>query len=244
MTNIKLIIEYNGLEYHGWQRQPNGLTIQEVLEESIKKITGETCVLTASGRTDAGVHAIAQTANFHTRTKIPPENIKKGLNAILPSDITIIDSCYVPVEFHARFNAKTKQYRYIILNRPYKSSFQYRYSWFIPYALDIEVMIKGMYYLKGEHDFSSFRASSCEANDAVRTINRLDVCKKDDTIIFDIEGNGFLKHMVRNIIGTLVDAGRGKIYYKDIKKILESKDRRNAGVTAPAHGLFLMGVKY
>ncbi len=244
MKNIMILIEYDGTNYHGWQRQPNGNTIQEVIENSILKISSEKIGIIASGRTDAGVHAYGQVANLKTSASIDDLSFLKALNSMLPKDIVIKELSTVSDDFHARYSAKSKIYKYIILNRPYPSSFYYRYSWYIPYPLDITLMRKGAAILKGMHDFSSFRAASCEAKDSVRTLSRLDIYNEEDRIVFYLEGNGFLKHMVRNIIGTIVRVGKGKISPDEIMDILASRDRRNAGPTAPPQGLFLVSVSY
>lgn len=240
--NIKLIIEYDGLGYQGWQRQLTGPTVQEVIEAAIAKMVSEKVALTASGRTDSGVHAKCQIANFFTNSDIPPESFKKALNSLLPPDIAIIDASYVPLSFHSRHAARMKHYRYRVLSRGHKSAFEHPYSWFIPYKLDIEKMTEGGKFLVGELDFSSFRSSSCEAKSTIKTIYSIDIFKEGDIIIFDIKGDGFLKQMVRNIVGTLISVGCGKIAPEGIKKILEKKDRRAAGPTAPAKGLSLMEI--
>ncbi len=239
-----IVIEYDGANYHGWQRQPNDITIQEVIEKSLLKITGEKIGIIASGRTDAGVHAYGQVASLKTSANIDDPSLLKALNSVLPKDIVIKGLSTVSDDFHARYSARSKIYKYIILNRPYPSSFYYRYSWYIPYPLDMTLMRKGAAILKGRHDFSSFRAASCEAKDPVRTLSRLDIYNEDDRIIFYLEGNGFLKHMARTIIGTMVRVGKGKMSPDKVMDILVSGDRRNAGPTAPPQGLFLVSVSY
>lgn len=244
MRNIKFVIEYDGTDYSGWQYQPNAGTIQGVMEERIGRIINEKVTLTASGRTDAGVHALNQVANFRTEKEISCEALQKGLNALLPTDIVVKEIVEVDKDFHSRFSAAGKVYIYQILNRSYPSALLNRYSWFIRYPLDIDLMNKAAVHLIGEHDFSSFRASSCGAPHPVKTVRSALFRKERDLLVFEIEATGFLHHMVRNIVGTLVDVGMGRRTTGSIRELLERKDRRLAGVTAPPHGLFLKEVKY
>lgn len=259
MRNIKLTIQYDGTNYHGWQFQPNGISIQQVIEEAIHSITQEEPSLTASGRTDAGVHALSQVANFKTHSMLNTDKMQKGLNSILPKDIVILDAQEVPLNFQARICAKKKLYRYDIYNSPFPDAFSFKYAKFIPYFLNIPSMKIASQHFLGTHDFSAFRSSSCEAKTTVRTIYKIDVSQKfydnsknnPDELSFspcminiEVEGNGFLKNMVRNIVGTLMEVGRKKLASEDIKKILASGDRKNAGPTAPPHGLYLVKVFY
>ncbi|MBI3600868.1 MAG: tRNA pseudouridine(38-40) synthase TruA [Nitrospinae bacterium] len=244
MRNIKLLIEYDGTNYHGWQRQPNGITIQEIMENTLFKITSEKTTIIASGRTDSGVHALGQVANFKTVSLMEDISFLKAFNSILPRDIVIKDAVTVDDKFNARYSAKSKVYRYCILNRSYPSSFDYRYSWLIRQPLDADAIKEAAAFLIGTHDFSSFRSSSCEAKDPIRTLHRSDIEKSGDKIFLWCEADGFLKQMVRNIVGTLVYAGKDKFKPHTMKKILENRNRSSAGPTAPPQGLFLVEVKY
>jgi tRNA pseudouridine38-40 synthase len=244
MRNIKIIVEYDGTEYHGWQRQPNGITIQEILEEKIASITQEKITLIGSGRTDAGVHAIGQVANFRTESGIEPENLLRGINSMLPSDIAVKDLRDVDDEFHSRYSAKSKVYDYKIHNTDVRSALFRNYSWHLYGDLDLESMRKGSCCLLGEHDFSSFCAANSDSHNHVRNVIACSIAVDHKTIIVTIEADGFLRYMVRNIIGTLVDVGRGKTTPETFKEIMGSKDRTNAGITAPPRGLFLREVKY
>lgn len=244
MRNIKLIIEYDGTDYHGWQLQPNARTIQGVMEEKIGRIVNEKVVLSASGRTDAGVHALNQVANFRTESGISCEALHRGLNALLPPDIVIKEASEVDKDFHSRYSSKGKIYIYQILNRSYPSALLNRFSWPIRCPLDIGLMNEAAAHIIGEHDFSSFRASSCGAPHPVKTVNAAWFRKEEELLIFEIEATGFLHHMVRNIVGTLVDVGMGKRMPGWFKDVLTLRDRKVAGVTAPPQGLFLKDVKY
>ena len=245
MRNIKLLIEYDGTNYHGWQVQPNGLTIQEVIEKRIEVMTGEHVRLIASGRTDAGVHALGQVANFRTSASIPVEGLWWGLNSLLPPDIVIQSAEEVEAEFHAQHRVKRKTYRYLILNGKVPSAIYRNYSWHIPLPLDVSAMQDAAGMLLGKKDFSTFRAADPDSNDAVREIFRAGwLMKEGNFLAFTIEADGFLKYMVRNIVGTLVEVGKGKIRAEEFRRILEARDRRQAGNTAPAQGLFLVEVIY
>ena len=244
MRNIKLLIEYDGTNYHGWQRQLNAITIQEIMENILFKITSEKTPIIASGRTDSGVHALGQVANFKTASQMDDISFKKAFNSILPKDIVVKDTVTIDDSFHSQHSAKSKIYRYCILNRSYPSSFDYRYSWLIRQPLDLDAMREASTFLIGTHDFSSFRSSTCEAKDPVRTMIRLDIERDRDTILLYFEADGFLKQMVRNIMGTLVYVGNGRFKPQTMKKILENKNRTSAGPTAPPQGLFLVEVKY
>ncbi len=245
MRNIKLIIEYDGTNYQGWQVQAKGATIQGIIEEKLSTITEERIHLAGSGRTDSGVHALAQVANFKTKSQLDVRSIQKALNSLLPPDIVIQRAEEVEDDFHARKAAMGKVYEYRILNRELRSAFHHGYAWHIPQKLDLEEMRKATRILIGEHDFSSFRSVGTPTRTAIREINRAEWKKDRDGLIrFEIEANGFLKQMVRAIVGTLVEVGRGKIDSGEFQKILDSKDRKMAGPTAPAHGLFLKEVKY
>jgi len=245
LKNFKLIIEYDGTAYHGWQKQASERTIQAEIEKAIEKMTAQRVILTGSGRTDAGVHARGQVANFLCETGLRPQNFEMGLTSILPEDI-IIRSCQsVDNKFHARFHATSKVYRYRILNTSIPAGIGRQYSWYIRRELDLEAMRRAIQYIVGEHDFKAFEAAGSPRSHTVRRVIKADLLKKKYHYrFFDIEANGFLRFMVRNIVGTLVDTGLSKITPEDFQKVLLSRDRRLAGATAPPNGLFLMEVKY
>ena len=258
MRNIRLQIEYAGTDYAGWQIQNRGssATIQETIEKVLEKILQEKVKVVGSGRTDAGVHALSQAANFKTNSRMFPAKIQQALNGLLPGDIRIKKANYADNDFHACYSARSKIYRYIILNSKVSSVFLKRFSWHIPYKLDIALMRKEAKALIGRHDFSSFCASGSSAKTRIRTIKRIAIKEAVPAeggsayggscplIIIEIEANGFLYNMARNIVGTLVEIGRGRLGALSMDKILLAKDRRTAGSTAPARGLFLVKVKY
>ena len=251
LRNISLTIEYDGTNYFGWQTQRlpasscirlKKKTIQETIEKSLRIILREKVSLTASGRTDAGVHAEAQVANFRTNSVLPLNKIQLSLNSLLPENIAVIGIKEMPLDFHARFNAQAKLYRYTIVNRKHRSVFLNKYAWHCYFPLDIALMKREARCLVGRHDFMSFKSSGGDADSTVRTIQQLKVEKKNDFILVSARSDGFLYNMVRNIVGTLVDIGRGRL--KGMKRILQKKDRRAAGMTAPAKGLCLVKVYY
>ncbi len=245
MRNIRLLIEYDGTNYQGWQVQPKGPTVQGMIEEKLTLITGEAIHLIGSGRTDSGVHAFGQVANFKTKSQLDVHSIQRALNSLLPPDIVIQKAEEVEEDFHARRQSKSKVYEYRILNRDLRSAFHHEYAWHIPQKLDLEEMRKATRILIGEHDFSSFRSVGSPTRTAIRRVIRAEWKRgRDGLIRFEIEANGFLKQMVRAIVGTLVEVGKGKIDSEEFRKILNARDRKKAGPTAPAHGLFLKEVKY
>ena len=245
LKNIKLILAYEGTRYHGWQRQKNDVTIQQVIEEGLQKMTRAPVSLVSSGRTDAGVHAVGQVCNFLTRTGIDPESIKRGLNSILPKDILIREAEYVSPDFHARYRARLKTYEYRILNRPEPDLFQRNYLWHIRIPLDREKMQGALSILKGQQDFSSFRSSGSGNTNPVRNITKAQLHVSEKGFMrFVFEADGFLRHMVRNIVGTVVEAGTGRVDHDKFCEILEARDRSMAGAKAPPQGLFLMEVLY
>ena len=244
MRNVRIICEYDGTSYHGWQVQPNGISIQEVLEEKIGTITQEKIRLTASGRTDAGVHAMNQVANFRTESTIECRSLLKGINSLLPGDIVVKDLIDADEGFHARYSAKSKTYLYKILNSPVRTALYRNYSWHVRAPLDTNAMGEAAILLKGKHDFSSFCAAGCDSKDHVRTVIDTSVDMKGDVVSFTIEANGFLRYMVRNIVGLLVDVGRGIITPAGFEEIMGAMDRTRAGITAPPQGLFLREVRY
>lgn len=245
MRNIRLLIEYDGTNYLGWQVQPKGLTIQGILEEKIALLTGQPVQLFGSGRTDSGVHALGQVAHFKTQNQMDIPTIQRALNSLLPQDIVVRKAEEVGEGFHARKHSKSKIYEYRILNRNLRSAFHRRYVWHIPQKLNLAEMKKATQSLIGDHDFSAFRTVGSPTRTTVRRVIRAEWKRgRDGLIRFEIEANGFLKQMVRSIIGTLVEIGRGKMKAEDLRKILNSRDRREAGPTAPAQGLFLKEVRY
>ncbi|MCX5848396.1 MAG: tRNA pseudouridine(38-40) synthase TruA [Deltaproteobacteria bacterium] len=245
MRNFKMIVEYDGTAYCGWQRQENGTSIQQLLEEAIKLITGQKVAVIGSGRTDAGVHALNQVGSFKCSTKLPVNKIFMGMNSVLPPDIVIKEMEEVADEFHAQHDVKSKVYVYKICNQRLRPVLGRNYFWHIRFPLDLELMKKAAQFLIGTHDFSCFCATGTKVKDRVRTITYIEIKTSDDRLIeIKVESHGFLKYMVRNIIGTLVEVGRGKRKPEEMKVIIESRNRNIAGVTAPACGLFLKEVKY
>ena len=244
MRNIKLTIEYDGKDFNGWQKQPNKLNIQGTIEQAIKNITGEDVELNASGRTDAGVHALGQVANFKTNSEIPIEKFAIAINSKLKKSIVIKKAEEVDERFHSRLNCKRKTYRYIVNNSPEGTAI-YRYlETHIPQKLDVKKMEQALKYFEGEHDFKAFKASGTSSKSSVRTIYKTQIYKKEDRIIIELTGNGFLYNMVRIIAGTLVDVGLGKIEPQQIENIIKEKKRENAGKTLPPNGLYLVSVEY
>ena len=244
MRNIKLTIEYDGKGFGGWQKQPNKLNIQGEIERAIEEITGEKVDLIASGRTDAGVHALAQMANFKTNSKLPVEKYPIALNTKLKKSIRIQKAEEVEENFHSRYHCKQKTYRYIINNSGQGSSIYRNLEYFIPNKLDVEKMQEAVKYFEGEHDFKAFKASGTSSKSSVRTIYKAKVEKQGERIIIELTGNGFLYNMVRIIAGTLVEVGLGKIKPEEISEIIEKKERANAGKTLPPQGLYLVKVEY
>ncbi|HDZ89221.1 MAG: tRNA pseudouridine(38-40) synthase TruA [Deltaproteobacteria bacterium] len=243
--NIRLILAYDGTRYHGWQRQKNAHTIQEILEDRLRMMTGGPVTLLASGRTDAGVHALNQVCNFTTLSALPPESIRKGLNSLLPVDILVKEAQYVPASFHSRYSAKSKIYEYRILNRALPDIFQRDFQWHIRHPLDTESMAASISVLRGTRDFSSFCSAGSGTTNPVRTVLSAEITGPEQGLLrITIEADGFLRHMVRNIVGTAVEAGLGKISPERFQEIVRLRDRRRAGVKAPARGLFLVSVKY
>ena len=244
MRNIKLTIEYDGKDFNGWQKQPNKLNIQGTIEQAIKSITGEDVELNASGRTDAGVHALGQVANFKTNSQIPIDKMAIAINSRLKKSIVIKKAEEVDERFHSRLSCKRKTYRYVINNSPEGTAI-YRYlETHIPQKLEIKKMQEAIKYFVGEHDFKAFKASGTSSKNSVRTIYDAKVEQKDDRIFIELTGNGFLYNMVRIIAGTLVDVGLGKIEPERIKEIIELGKREFAGKTLPPNGLYLLKVVY
>jgi tRNA pseudouridine38-40 synthase len=242
--NYKLVLEYDGTLFHGWQLQPNRPSIQGTVEGALRQILGEPIRLKAAGRTDAGVHALAQVANFHTSQTLDVNRLRTSVNALVRPWITVPAVDPVPDSFDARRDAESRVYEYRIWNKPWISPFHARYSWAWRIPLALEPMKEAIPCLFGEQDFSAFRAAGCEARSSVKKVLATDLDRRDGMMIYTIEATAFLRHMVRNIVGTLAQVGTGELTPKEFKRILKGGDRRMAGVTAPARGLFLLRVKY
>jgi len=252
---IRLTIEYVGTQYQGWQTQLSGLTIQDVISSAVFVITGEKSKLIAASRTDSGVHALGQVAAFSTRSSLPTDTILRALNANLPPDLRILDAEEIDSEFHPRYAALKKSYFYIVEKSQKQSVFVHPFSWRVPVHLDLEQMNIAAALLLGRHDFSSFRGAGCGAKTTIRTVHAISVNGyesldfmtaglRGDFIKIRIEADAFLRHMVRNIVGTLVEVGKGRLSPDAVLKILHSCNRKMAGPTAPAKGLFLEKVFY
>jgi tRNA pseudouridine38-40 synthase len=247
MAVLRLTIEYDGTDYHGWQRQASAATIQGTIEAAVRRISGTDATVVGAGRTDAGVHASAQVAHVETTAALDPQTWRRALNAVLPSDVKIIAVDYVPSEFHARFSAIGKRYRYRLLNRPTPSPLERRTAWHIPQQLNRAAMRRAASLIVGRHDFRAFEGADRSHAPTRETVCRLTRCairKQGDLITIEVEADRFLKYMVRNIVGTLVEVGLGRRAPHDMTELLRTGDRRRAGITAPAHGLTLMEVRY
>jgi tRNA pseudouridine38-40 synthase len=244
MRNIRLLVSYDGGDFNGWQTQPGFRTVQETLEKAIQAMTGETVHANASGRTDAGVHAVGQVANFYSNTRHPPQVLVKGVNAHLPDDVVVRAADDVPQAFDANVDARRKLYRYVIHDAPTPEPFLRKYCCHTRRRLDVEAMRRAAEPLKGRHDFHSFETEWPNRMSSVRTITQLSVNRFGDWIWLDVEADGFLYNMVRAIAGTLMNVGRGYWPETKVAEILLAEDRREAGPTAPAQGLFLMRVTY
>lgn len=244
MRNIKLTIEYDGKDFNGWQKQPTKLNIQGEIERAIELVTGEKVELIGSGRTDAGVHAWGQVANFKTESAIPIEKFPIALNTNLKRSIRILDAQEVEDRFHARYNCKQKTYRYVICNSENGTAIYRNLEYHISQKLNTDAMNKAAQYFVGEHDFKGFKASGTSSKSSVRTIYQASVLREGEKINIELTGNGFLYNMVRIIAGTLVEVGLGKIKPEEIRDIIASGDRQRAGRTLPPQGLYLVNVEY
>jgi len=244
VPTFKLVLEYDGTNYHGWQIQPNLPTIQATIEAAICTVAQHDVDVIGAGRTDAGVHALGQVAHFATTARLTAEEWQRALNGLLPPDIAVLAVEPVPDSFHARFSAKSKLYRYLILTRVHRSALSRSKVLHYPYPLDLAAMQDAARPLVGTHDFSSFQNSPTDAENPVCTITHLTIERFGDEIRFEVESNRFLKQMVRAIVGTLLEVGRGKLKAGDAAGILAARDRTKAGPTAPAHGLYLVRVDY
>ncbi len=228
--NIRIVLAYDGTPFLGWQIQPQGPTIQSVLQNCLRTITGEQITVKGSGRTDAGVHALGQVANFHTISTIDPHGFIQAFNSVLPPSVAVLGADEVDDTFDAQFSAVNKFYRYRVVNSRCRSPFELHTAWHINTILDLEAMSSLSHMLLGKKDFSSFRASGCVARFPVRTISRCDIVCDGDIISFELEADGFLRHMVRNIVGTMVDVGRHRFSTDDFAAIVEARDRTRAGI--------------
>lgn len=244
MRDIKLIIEYDGKKFGGWQKQPTKLNIQGEIEQAIKEITGEDVELIASGRTDSGVHSLGQVANFKTNSNIEIEKVAIAINSKLKKSIVIKKAEEVSEDFHARYSCKGKKYRYIINNSQQGTAIYRDLECHIPQKLDVEKMRKAIKYFEGEHDFKGFKASGTSSKNTIRTIYKAEIKQEGERIIIELTGSGFMYNMVRIIAGTIVDVGLGRINPEEIPRIINLKDRNKAGKTLPAHGLYLVEVYY
>lgn len=244
MRTVRLILGFDGTRYEGWQSQKKSKTLQEIFEKTLEKILKEKTPLAGSSRTDSGVHARRFVAHFRTRSKHSDSVFKKALNFHLPKDVLVHSAKTMPDGFHARYHAKSKIYQYDIWNSPTRPLFEAPYVLWHPQLLNIARMKKAAAHLKGRHDFSAFRDQGDDVKNCVRTLKRISVQKKGPRVRILVEGDGFLRHMVRILAGTLLEAGRGRIEPGELRRILKSRDRRLAGPTAKSHGLTLLRVKY
>ena len=244
MARFKLILEYDGAAYHGWQIQPALLTIQGLLQEALGRLAGGPVLVTGAGRTDAGVHALGQVASFEAPIALSPRVLQRALNALLPRDIVVLQATEAAPDFDARFSARSKTYRYTLLRREYPSAWHAGRVLFVPYPLDDAAMVAATEAIVGCHDFSAFRASTCAAKSPVRTVHDARWRLEGDCWHFEITANAFLQHMVRILVGTLLEVGRGRRSAESLAELLVARDRRRAGKTAPPHGLCLVEVQY
>ncbi|MBQ3972265.1 MAG: tRNA pseudouridine(38-40) synthase TruA [Selenomonadaceae bacterium] len=243
--NIRLTVAYDGTNYHGFQRQrPPVVAVQNVLEAKLQTVFGDSIELAASGRTDAGVHAYGQVVNFFTDGRIPVERIPLAVNSLLPDDIVVLEAAEADFDFSARHSAKSKTYIYRIQRGSFPNPFTRNYAWYVGRPLDIHAMREALAMVLGTHDFTSFRASGGAPMSPVRTMYRAEIGEKGDLLEITIHGNGFLYHMVRNMVGTLVNVGLGRISVAGFREILEARDRKKASPTAPPQGLYLFSVEY
>jgi tRNA pseudouridine38-40 synthase len=256
MRNIRMTLQYDGTDFQGWQSQAQGeRTVQDVLETAIMNITGEEVRISAAGRTDTGVHALEQVVSFPTASKLGGDTLARALNAVLPPDVRVLECRDVPEDFHPRYGARSKRYVYIVANMEVLSPFVSRYAWHMRRPLDVEAMRSAVLHLTGEHDFRAFMAAGSSVKTTVRELTELRLTEEGSIgflgftlegrfLRLEAEGNGFLRHMVRNIAGTMVEVGKGRMAPEYVREILVSGDRDLAGPTAPARGLFLERITY
>jgi tRNA pseudouridine38-40 synthase len=250
MRNLKLILSYDGSDFAGWQVQPDAVTVQGTLASAIGRVTGEKVLPQGSGRTDAGVHALAQVVTFVTESSVPTANFVKALNDVLPASVRVLEADEAAADFHARKSARAKTYRYRIYRAGICPPFLARYVWHYPFPLDEPAMARAAGRAEGEHDFTSFAAVDPERGregaptSNVRKIFHSTWQKQGDEFVYTVKGSGFLHHMVRNLVGTFILVGKGTLPAEDVTRILEARNRSAAGATAPASGLYLVGVEY
>jgi len=244
MRTILLILEYDGTDFAGWQLQPNGRSVQEVVEGALAELLGEPVRLHSAGRTDAGVHACAMPVHFTTQRDLPLRAFRDGLNRLLPADVAVYAAYEMPDTFHARFGARAKWYRYSIDRRSVRSPLSGRRAWQVRGILDLDAMREAAALLVGEHDFAAFRASGCAAKTTIRRLDAIDLVEEGTLLHIDVRGSGFLRNMVRMLVGTLIDVGKGKRPGIDIPRLLANEPGLRSGPTAPPHGLCLMSVDY
>jgi tRNA pseudouridine38-40 synthase len=247
MRNLKITLRYDGTNYVGWQRQASGTSIQGLLEDALEPIAGTRVTVHGAGRTDAGVHALAQVASVAFGGTLEAPVLVRALNAVLPPDVRVLSIEDVPPDFHARFSAVGKIYEYRIVNAPIVSPFLVRYAWHVTHPLDVDAMKTASTHLTGAHDFAAFQGAGWNTGSSQRTIRSIEWKTGhgyDAPLVCRIGGDGFLRHMVRNVVGTLIEIGVGRWTSDTIVEILASRDRSRAGPTAPAHGLFLVDVEY
>jgi len=251
MQSYRITIAYDGGPFVGWQRQAEGTSIQGLIEDALRDLDDRDVAVTGAGRTDAGVHAFGQVASFTlVRSDITPDVIVRSLNAKLPQEVRVRDAEVVPASFHARFNAKSKRYRYRLWTADVLNPFERAYVWYVPGPLDVLAMAEAARYVEGRHDFAAFQTVGGSGGPTERTIRFSSVtCSNDDPdnaglVMYEVEGDGFLRHMVRAIVGTLMEVGRGRRPPEWMRDVIASRDRAQAGRTAPAHGLFLVSVRY
>jgi tRNA pseudouridine38-40 synthase len=250
MRNLKLILAYDGSEFAGWQVQPDAVSVQGTLASAIGRITGEKVLPQGSGRTDAGVHALAQVASFATESSVPAANFVKALNDILPASVRVLEAEEAAPDFHARKSARGKIYRYRIYRAAICPPFLARYLWHYPFPLDEQAMVRAAGLVEGEHDFSSFAAVDPERGREGKLMSNLREIfsssweRQGDEFVYTVRGSGFLHHMVRNLVGTFILVGKGTLRAEDVTRILQARNRSAAGATAPASGLYLVNVEY
>lgn len=244
MKRVHMILEYDGSRYGGWQMQTNSLSVQQVVEEALAVVNGRPVTVYASGRTDAGVHALGMSIHFDPRKPLPTRSFREGMNRLLPDDVVVREVHYVERDFHARYSAVGKWYRYMLHCDEVRSALNRQRSWHVRKPLDLDLMRQAAQLLVGEHDFSAFRVRGCNAATSVRRIDLLRITCQDGCVVLDVVGSGFLRYMVRRITGTLVEVAGGRRSLDSVAQMLDQPQAHSAGVTAPAHGLCLMRVRY
>jgi tRNA pseudouridine38-40 synthase len=244
VRTLKLTIAYDGTRFVGWQRQAEGVSVQGLLEEALARLEGGRVTVHGAGRTDAGVHALGQVASVAMSIGHAPATLRRALNAVLPDDLRVLSVDEVGSDFHARFSARSKTYRYQIRNTPISNPFDRAYVWFVPESLDLHAMSRAAGAIVGTHDFAAFQSAGSETHGTTRTMTRSEWRDTGGVLTYEIAGDGFLRHMVRAVVGTLVQVGRGRRPPDNIETLLEGRSRAEAGATAPAQGLFLVGVDY